>query len=304
MKMPPSRTIIEYTVSTIKIASTLSAGIGAIIVASYCLMIEFYPVGISLSDTIFLIFIMLGLLLTLTIGTLIGCLSTLFILPITAKIKSTFTESTNESPFGEDKHYEKVDTFTILLSLSFFILVIISIILITSNDQNLHDKTSNIKLIIGFLFGGFFLGCGIYIQPKLTDGSILPVRKSRSNMIMICAAFIIPMIIGSPGKIIESPFSYFGISDRNGAVSIDTESWKKIKYAAQLSKIDPDACENGKDLIVLKNTEILWSKIGDRALLRIFGKDKRHDTPFIEIEVPSKIIFPIKVDNAQIECNS
>ncbi|WP_297000570.1 MULTISPECIES: hypothetical protein [unclassified Thalassospira] len=298
------RTTLEYINSLMKIIPIISVGIGALTVAAYCLKIEFYPVGLSISDTIFLIFIMLGFFITLIFGTAAGCLSTLFILPTLAKIKIRFMGASPEHPFGEDNHYENTDRTTFVISAFFFIILILIVLGIILNQQDFDEKSSNIRLILGFVGGGLFLGFGLKIFPKMADGSIAPLRKSKGNIIMICAAFVIPMILGSPGKIIQFPFSYFGISDRNATVNIDAESWTKIKHAAQLSKIEPDACLNGKDLVILKNSEILWSKIGDRALLRVFGKDEHHNTAFIEVEIPSKKIFPIKVGNTQIECTS
>ncbi|WOI10806.1 hypothetical protein [Thalassospira lucentensis] len=250
-----------------------------------------------------MIFITLGLLITLIIGIATGYLSTVFIFPVIAKIKTKFGNETKENPFGENYHYDKIDKTMTILSSLFCITIIIFILAIIFGHQDLNQKTLIIKLILSFALGGLCLGYGIHIHPQMADGSVLPLQKSKSNIIMICAAFITPMVIGSPSMIIQFPFSYFGISDHNATVSIDTESWKKIEYVAQLSKIEPDACLNGKDLVILKNAEILWSKIGNQALLRVFGKDKRHDTAFIEIELPSKKVFPIKVGNTQIDCS-
>ena len=262
-----------------------SIGLGAIVFAVYCSSIDFFPKGMSIADAIFFAFIMLGLTFILLSGITLGYLSTVFLIPLIARLYQYFRKNEKSQPFGPNKIYDTPGIVTTLISIFTAFILIMTVIQIITGGMSYDEKEKYLRIILSFSIGGFLFANILHIINLDDAGNPIPILKDKSNIIIFILIMTIPIATSGIKNISHITFSLFGINSHNTSILLQNESRSQIQNISKIYGIKIPTCEHNKELVTIENVDILWSKIGSISLININGANNKGEPSSFEVEI-------------------
>jgi len=276
-----------------KSVTIIAALLGGFVVVVYCMKIQFYPSGLTITDTLFFIWtaILFGFIYSLFL--MINIVAANFVVHLFAPLANKVINK---------KYNKKIDFFPVpndyIIILIYGILVFLSVIIIY---LSLGISISTLVLVL------FFLGF-LYVvlsNLKISGGdklSVLGVNgKPIKNLnyvpkvvvdIILIASIGIPMFVsansGAWGKFTNKTFEIMGVRRSHAVLVLEKVIYRIIKEEAIKNKIDFIDDKNCRKYCILENVTVLFNGVGKNILIRIGNENNN-----FEMIVPESAIKSI-----------
>lgn len=246
----------------------LVIGIGVAVVFSYCAFsINFFPVGLTLGDSLVFLFIALGFgvfyLLWLALG--------YFIL---YSIAYPFTEKLGKNDSARFLTFFLGGIF--LFMLSWF-------------SYSIHDWGYVIAPLVS---GAILLITTFFWNPAPAGSSVQDIqeRKKTRVVIILLAVFIVPLIgMKAVSRIVDSSFGLFGINQKNVSLVLSEKNHAIVSGVASGLEVPLFGCELVKGSTrIIDNVNVLWHGIGDIILIDLLRPDENGFKSVARLELESE----------------
>lgn len=311
---------------------------GASIVMVYCIRLGFHPKDMSVGDALLFLFSLFSFASIEIIGLLYGAASSLWLVCMLAWVTGKF--ATHKFPLKDDSDRNKqselfLSKVVVIIgeikrlkwllpetqkrlkaSLNNGFLIVVSIFLFLLfgltcfNIMYKKEITHPIAIfMLGFWVAGFILLLATALEsaPTKNESNEQSASEKRwlPRLYFLAAIFCIPLVIGSPGYMLEMSMQLIGLRVENMPVQVSEENFSKITEIADRIGIPVLDCKisNTKEHIVY-GLDVLWHGVGSVAYVRIksTNKNQNHSAPYAEFELEDKGVSPITTNNNLSPC--
>ena len=231
---------------------------GIFVVFCYCaFIINFFPSGLTLGDSLIFIFIALGfgVLYFLWLG--LGYLSVFGLTHPWHKV------------LGEKERFSPV-FIGIASGAALFLSAL------TTGDT--------IKFLVSSLLSGFILLFAVNLWGKVEKGTQLeekPTKENNRTLIKLRLAVIMMALFGVPilaspvvSKLISTSFKSFGISHDNVSLILDRNNYEIVEGVSKSLGVEFKGCIlEGNKVRIVNNIKVLWHGIGDQSLIALIHNE-------------------------------
>ncbi|WP_158243873.1 MULTISPECIES: hypothetical protein [unclassified Pseudomonas] len=258
------------------LAAKLIVALGIGITWGYCaFIINFFPTGLTLADSLVFIFIALGFGLLYFYWLLFGFLGVYF--------AHDFTKSSKKM----DK------AFAVFMCFVFIGCLIIVALL-------MHDFSP----LAAPVFSGALLFLSIiYWKPDAAGATIEQIRqRARMRVATFITALILPIAVAVPvmGLIIGSTFGFIGIAQKDVSLALSEENQKVVSDVAKEFDISVYGClKSGSQTNIVHHFNILWHGLGERSLVEILAYNGKDWSPKARIELDRSGLKVLKASNKE-----
>ncbi|MBT9265259.1 OmpA family protein [Pseudomonas sp. MG-9] len=263
------------------LTAKLIVALGVCITWGYCaFIINFFPTGLTVADSLVFIFIALGFGILYVYWLLFGFLGAYFFVS-----------------FFQEPHI-RARLFSAVMFLVFAgCLVFLACIM--------KDASS----LLAPLFSGALLYLTIiHWKPDVARATIKQRReRARMRIMIFFTALFLPLTVAVPviGIIIDSSFGLIGITQKNVSLAVSEDNQKIINDVAKEFDISVYGCsENGKKTNIVHHFNVLWHGLGERSLVELLTHDGNGWKPKARIELDRSGLKILKPTNKETTFNT
>ena len=239
--------------------------LGGIIVLRYCIGIGYFPVGISVGDSLFFLSVAISFTIVATVYTASVIFISLFIVWLFMVLMNSLlscVSSVSKSKLPQINLIDAVHKTALLFGAVFTVLFFVSVIFVGLNDVILSTIVFifSITLILGFLLLTFEDK-----EPKISAiVRIFQLPEERRNayiksILLFCMLIILVVPTEQFYHLSKISLIMISVSKRNVDIYLDGKM-KPILYG-----IDP--VDN--DGFLIENSDILWTGVGSRSVIKV-----------------------------------
>jgi len=299
---------LENITSVFGLIAKTGAAMGTVSVFVYCFfVVKFFPVGLQVGDTLFFLFVVLGMAIT---GALVSGLGFITLVPWVLKraSASTWTDfnkaacvmglllcSLGMLYFAHDYwagQFELADACTLLPtwgSVSGVIICALSYFLITwflsngfANAVGLVLPWLAVSLVVSLLMSPLESKVALmWALAILTGGAMMAIGISALDkagtgahgalpgLLILVAAMMVPFVLGEGGKMLGFVFNGVGIRSDQATLVVNQANLNILQAAADAQGLTLYSCRVEEDSHVVSKVGILWHGIGERSYVAL-----------------------------------
>ncbi|PIT60860.1 hypothetical protein [Snodgrassella alvi] len=296
--------ITEFVIDLFKIFSILGTAIGAFIVVIYCIEIQFFPQGVTISGALLFIWV------TINFGILYGLIivmlymANLSIFYLLCFIRQTFLIVKFKKTEIKNLKIKYLPPVDIMLIFFLYGLIAQALIILFSIDLKIFSLMKIILVQTLMLLLYFIKFCADN-RIKSKCFKIVNIKKEESdkdkisrNFMYLLLLILIPLVIGQfGGNLIKFSFTLSGIRQSNVTLYIDNNYRNVLQTRINQFNDGKEKSLHLKsipeciDLCHLDNVNILFANVGSQILFEIRTmKDKNGQSEALRFNLPSSAI--------------
>jgi len=233
--------------------------LGVLIIFAYCFfIINFYPSGLTLSDSLVFIFASIAFSLMYSVGLFIGYFSMF-----------TFINSAVEKKIAD---------------MTSFVMALIFVLIPIALFYALDFSSTTIKAVLAFYVAGFILNIPYMVESKqpqsiVEEGELedefgifdsREKRRDTASLVVILVGILTPILLSTFNApfFLKKTFQMIGVRHENVSVILNSDNFKIITNISNSSLKPIVNCESPKSRL-LTDVTLEWHGIGEKSKLQV-----------------------------------
>jgi hypothetical protein len=280
-KLSSLKSSIDVASALFQFLSKICAAIGVLVLLLYCAQIGFFPKGLSLSDGLVFVFVVLAFAFVIVVGTLYGGFSMLWLFRLLDfvqdwrirkwKARGAIPE---QRPKGMRLPAGLVSWPLVASSSMVSALFFLAFWQIGKTKPDQADALY--ALVTGFLVTGYIVLLS-FMRP-LFDGETQKDVRQRKLLRTLAALSIplVPLVFGSSEQLLAATMKIVALRHDNVAVELSTDNYSRLESASKAMGVEITSCPLAGGHVLVPHADVLWNGVGSRTLLRVTGEGPGH----------------------------